>query len=101
MASSSFTKKDYIDYVKLQLTGNLIDLEIEDETISKYIDAALVEIRRYLDETVFITVPYAKCIDLAGFKYSSIVGVYRTEGYTGDTLVSNSTSSIDPMYAQQ
>lgn len=101
MASSSFTKKDYIDYIKLQLTGNLIDLEIEDETISKYIDAALIEMRRYLDESVFISVPYAKCIDLAGFKYSSIVGVYRTEGYTGDTLVSNSASSVDPMYAQQ
>lgn len=101
MASSKFTKQDYIDYIKLQLTGGLLELEIEDEVISKYIDSALVEIRRYMDETVLITVPFAKCIDLKDFKYSFIVGIYRTQGYTGDVLSSRTTSDIDPMYAQQ
>lgn len=101
MASSKFTKQDYIDYIKLQLTGGLLDLEIEDEVISKYIDAALIELRRYMDETVLITVPFAKCIDLKGYKYSSIVNVYRTEGFTGDVMASTSTSEVDPMYAQQ
>ena len=58
-------------------------------------------IRRYMDETVLITVPFAKCIDLKGYKYSSIVNVYRTEGFTGDVMASTSTSEVDPMYAQQ
>ena len=44
------TKAEYIDYIKLDLSGGLLELEISDEIISKYIDAALVEIRRYYDE---------------------------------------------------
>ncbi len=101
MASSKLTKNDYIDYIKLTLTGGLLDLEIEDAVISKYIDQALIELRRYMEETVFVSVPYASCIDLKDFKYSHIVNVYRTEGFTGDTLSTASTSPVDPMYAQQ
>jgi len=94
------TKAEYIDYIKLDLSGGLLELEISDEIISKYIDAALVEIRRYYDESVFVTVPYARCIDLSGFNHSAIVKIYRTEGFTGDSI-SSSVSSVDPMYAQQ
>ena len=101
MASAKLTKQDYIKYIKRQLTGNLVKLEISDETIGEYVDDALVEIRRYLDETVLITVPYAKCIDLKDFKYDTIVHVYRTQGYTGDAISAQATSEVDPMYAQQ
>ena len=110
--SSKYTRQDYIDYIKLMLTSNLIDLEIPDETIGKFVDAALQEVQRYIDETKLVTVPWAKCIDLGpytdndgvyhpeGFRHSAIVHVYRTQGFTGDTTTGITTSDVDPMYAQ-
>ena len=94
------SKQYYIDRIKLMLTGNLTHIEIKDETIGQYVDLALEEIARYIDETTMITVPYASCIDLTDFKHSSITNVYRAEGYTGDTTQGYSTSEVDPLYAQ-
>ena len=108
----AYTRQEYIDYIKLMLTGNVLDLEIADETIGKFVDTALQEVQRYIDETRLVTVPYAKCIDLGpytdsngvyhpeGFKHSAIVHVYRTQGYTGDTTTGITASDVDPMYAQ-
>lgn len=95
------TRQDYIDYITLQVTGGLLELEIDDTVIGKFVDAALVELRRYIDETKLITVPFARCIDLKDFKHSAVINVYRTEGFTGDTMADQSGSDIDPMYAQQ
>lgn len=95
------TRQEYIDYVKFIVTGGRTHLEIPDETIGKYVDFSLQELRRYLDETQTITVPFAKTIDLTGFPVSSVIKVYRTEGYTGDNSEGITTSDIDPMYAQQ
>lgn len=100
--STKLTKTDYIEYIKLQVTGGLLELEIDDNIIAKFVDAALVELRRYIDQTNLITVPFARCIDLKDFNHSSIVNVYRTEGFTGDANSSMSNdSAVDPMYAQQ
>lgn len=99
--STTFTKSDYIEYIKLMLGGSLIELEIDDETIGKYVDTALIELRRYIDQPKRITVPFSKCIDLTDFNHSSITHVYRVAGFTGDTIDSSDTdSTIDPMYAQ-
>ena len=110
--SSTHTRQDYIDYIKLCLTANLLELEIPDETIGKFVDASLIELQRYIDETKLITVPFAKCIDLSPFTYtdkngkeqkfnhSAVVHVYRTEGFTGDTTTGMTDSAVDPMYAQ-
>lgn len=80
--------EDIIDEVKLELTGGILDLEITDETIASVIKKALRELERFFDETTMITVPFASCIDLEGEffteKVSSIVKVYRTEGF-GET----------------
>ena len=100
--STTLTRNDYIDYIELQVTGGLLELEIDKEVIGKYVDAALIELRRYINEPKLITVPFARCIDLKDFNYSSILHVYRTEGFTGDTTQSmGDGSAIDPMYAQQ
>lgn len=99
--SSKLTKDDYIDYIKLELTGNVLELEIEDATIGKIIDAALKEIQRYIDQPTLVTVPFSSCIDLSGFNHSAIVNIYRVEGFTGDTTIGMSDgSAVDPMYAQ-
>ena len=89
----------YIDEIKLELTGNVLQLELPDSTIGTVVNKALREIQRYTDETRLITVPFSKCIDLTKSKVSSITKIYRTEGYNG---ANNSMSGLtaDPMYAQ-
>lgn len=80
------TTQEVIDEIKLRLTGGILELEIEDEKIQQVIKASLREIQRYIDTTRYITVPYARCIDLTGFNCSSIVKVYRTEGVGYESL---------------
>lgn len=92
--------QEVIDEIKLELTGQVLELEIEDATITQVVQKALRELERFWDETSLITVPYAPCIDLAGPEFeehvSSIVKVYRTEG-VGDAA----QTTMDPMFAQQ
>lgn len=94
------TEQEVIDFIKLELTGYVLDLEIDDKTISSVINKAIIELTRYWDETTLITVPFASCIDVSGFdeKVSSIVKVYRIEGVGDNT---NGSAMMDPMYAQQ
>lgn len=98
--SNSFTREYYIEYIKLMLGGGVLILEVPDEILGKYVDAALQELQRFIDQSVYITVPFAKCIDLTGFNHSAILHVYRTEGFTGDTTSAMTSSEVDPMYAQ-
>lgn len=98
--SSRYKRQDYIDYIKLMTTGDILDSDLPDESIGKYVDAALIQIQQYIDETKLITVPFAKCIDLDGFDHSAIVNVYRVQGFTGDTTTGITTSDVDPIYAQ-
>lgn len=69
---------DYIDDIKLRLTGGVLDLEISDETIGKLVKSALRIVQRYCDSTVLKEVPFASCIDLSGFKHSSVVNIYAS-----------------------
>lgn len=91
---------EILDEIKLELTGYVLEMEIEDETIVACVKKALRELERFWDETTMITVPFASCIDLDGDffdeKVSSIVKIYRTEG-TGDST----NAMSDPVYAQQ
>lgn len=56
-------------------------------------------LQRFITNPVRLTVPFAKCIDMEGFKVSTMLHVYRAEGFTHDG-VSGSFMS-DPMYMQQ
>jgi hypothetical protein len=96
------TLEEYTEYIKLQLTGWVLESELDDATIQKIILASFQEVQRYIDETKMITVPFAQCIDLTDFKASAIVNVYRTEGYMGDASSGGFTdgSAVDPMQAQ-
>lgn len=90
------------DEIKLHLTGEMLELEIEDSTIDKVINSALREVQRYLTTTNIITIPFKECIELSSIKdpvtdrpikVNSVVRVYRTKGYT-----STDNQSTDPMY---
>lgn len=92
-----------IDEIRLELTGYLLELEIDDKQLKLVVKKALRELERYWDETNMITVPFSSCIDYSTSeafkeKVSSIVKVYRTEGYGDNT---GGGAMTDPMYAQQ
>lgn len=93
---------DIIEEIKLELTGGVLELEIEDVTIELVIKKALRELQRYWDETSFLTIPYEQCIDLKKYQLDScsIVKVYRTTGMGNSTDASNALT-MDPLYAQQ
>lgn len=98
------TMQDVINEIKLELTGYLLEMEIDDSVLQQVVNKAMRELERYWDETTMVTIPFASCIDLTGSeldlkeKVSSIVKVYRTEG-TGDATAA--TAYSDPLYAQQ
>ena len=89
----------YIDEIKLRLTGGILELELDDATLSKIVDAGLREIQRYICSTKLITIPYETCIDMKPYKVNSIARIYRTIGIGSDT--SNSSASQDPMMISQ
>lgn len=88
--------EDYINEIKLELTGGVLELELPDATLSQVVTKALRELQRYITSNQLITIPYASCIDTSGFKISAVTHVYRSEGMASD----DSRNVTDPMYAQ-
>lgn len=88
------------DELKLRLTGNVIDLELNDAALDGCINSAFRQVQRYIDTTRTITIPYTKCIDMKPYKVSSVSRVFRTEGYLygGDTVLDGGVSNHDPMH---
>lgn len=94
------TVREYIENIKLEITGGILTLEIPDETLEKVLARTLQEVQRFIDTTEFITVPYASCIDISNTEISSVTKVYRVEGYVGDTEAGQQQTILDPMYVQ-
>ena len=97
------TKEDVRQEVTLELTGQVLEMELDDSTLDLTINKALRELQRYWDETTLVTIPYASCINYAGTpleESSSIVRVYRTVG-VGNSEDAGNSVTMDPMYAQQ
>ena len=97
------TKNDIVEEIRLELTGQVLEMELDDSTLDLTISKALRELQRYWDETTLVTIPYASCINYAGTpleESSSIVRVYRTVG-VGNSEDAGNSVTMDPMYAQQ
>ena len=92
------TMEEYIAEIRLALTGNVLELEIDDKTLAQIVNKSLREVQRYIDSTKVITVPFASCIDLTDFNVSSVSRVYRVNG-VGDIGYAGG-KQIDPFYAQ-
>ena len=98
---------DFRDEIKLKLTGDILESELDDDTYDKIINSALRELQRYINHVKLITVPYKPCIDLSNkedtnnvkIDVNSVVMVYRTEDLAG-TTTGEGTSS-DPMQVAQ
>ena len=98
---------DFRDEIKLKLTGDLLESELDDDTLNKIIKSALRELQRYINHTRLITIPYKPCIDLSKkedtnnveIDVNSVVMVYRTDELSG--AVSSTESTSDPMQVAQ
>ena len=88
---------DYLKEIRLELTGNILELELDDKTLEQIVNKALREVQRYIDSTKLMTIPYAKCIDLTDSKVSSVSRVYSGGGFG---LTDYTGGQIDPFYAQ-
>ena len=95
------TMQEVIAEIKLELTGYILDVEIDDTTIESVVKKSMRELERYWDETTLVTIPFSSCIDLANSeldlkeKVSTIVKVYRTDA------IGETANMGDPAYMQQ
>lgn len=93
---------EYIADLKLQLTGNLLELEIDDKTLEQVFNMALRELQRYINETKLVTVHYSSCIDLSELNCSTVTRIFRAASFNSGTLQEQTgVSSADPMWAQR
>lgn len=96
--------KEYIDQIRFQLTGGILENELEDEDIAKILNFSLRELNRYYDSTALVTADAASCIDLTALqednniKISSVSNVYRTNA-VGTS--STAPATADPMFIAQ
>lgn len=70
----------YIDEIKLDVTGGVLELEIDDTTLQKIINSAMREVQRYICSTKLVTLPYKECIDLKDYNINAIARIYRAQG---------------------
>ena len=98
----------YREELRLKLTGGVLELELSDSTIDSILNSALREIRRYIDTTRIITIPYNRCIHMSdqtgndgeNVKVSSVSRVYRAFPFEQSDSTSY-TGFSDPMLAAQ
>ena len=88
----------YIAEIKLRLTGGVLRLDIDDNALAGCVNSAFRQIQRYIDTTVIQTIPYSQAIDLTDCGVSSVVRVYRAQGYMDGNGQQGDSFSYDPMY---
>lgn len=87
-----------LDEIKFKLTGGVLNLELDDASLNKVIDAAMREVQRYISTSKFIMLPFSRCIDLSNCGVSAVTAVYRTQGFGGQ---GDSSTVNDPMLVAQ
>ncbi len=87
----------YVDEIKLDVTGGVLELEIEDATIEQIVNSAMRELQRYICSTKIVTIPYQQCIDMSTYKVNAIARVYRAESIGGDTKAEDANIGMDPL----
>ena len=93
------TMQEIIGEVKLELTGGILEIELDDNHLEQIVNKAVREVQRYIDSTQLMTVPFARCIDLADSNVSSVSRVFRVNAYGTDYYQQG--MSVDPFYLQQ
>ena len=92
------TLEEYTEFVKFNLTGDVLELEISDESIAKVVKESLKEIQRYTNEFRLKEVAYSNCIDISGLDSYAVTNVYRTKSIAN--LNEDVNGVTDPVYLQ-
>ena len=89
----------FIEQIKFEITGGVLESELDDDGYKRIIDMTLQEVNRYYDETRFITVPASQCIDLEQYPdINTVSRIYRKNGF--GTSAEETTSFSDPTQVQ-
>ena len=83
----------FVDEIKLDVTGGVLELEIPDATIQRIVQSAMRELQRYICSTKLLTVPYQPAIDLKDKHVNAVARVYRADS----TVMSSDSHSTDPV----
>ena len=88
----ALTKKEYAEFLILQLGGSIIDVELEND-IEKFLDMALIRIKPYMNTTKLATVPMSSCIDLTKLNVYTVTHVFRGNASSASSLLGTSSSN--------
>lgn len=78
------TLNEYIQAIKLQVTGGVLENELNDNKFESIVRLAMKELLHYYDSTCFVEAQGSRCIDLAevetknNIKIASVSYVYRS-----------------------
>lgn len=62
---------DYVNYIKIQLGGNVLQLECEDQ-IPEIVEIAFTELKNAVTDINFLTLPYAPVIDVSEYNIAAV-----------------------------
>lgn len=99
------TREEYIEDIKISLGAPIVQVEIE-EMLGKIVDKAFREIRRFITETHFITIPYSSTgIDVSKYNIDTVIQIFRTNNpartvdftdiYTLSTVNTGNATSVN------
>lgn len=84
------TREEFVEDVKLSLGYPVVDIELDDSLIGKTVDRAFREVKRYITETRFVTIPYSTTgIDVSKYRINSIIQIFRTQNPAGNNYLTD------------
>lgn len=90
--------KDYVDKIKFQLTGGILESELSDKDYEKIINFCLREVNNYYNVAELIEVRGSSCIDLTPYpQINNVIAVHRTDAIAG-SFGGTPTTYTDPYY---
>lgn len=94
--------KDYIDSIKFQLTGGVLESEIDDKGYENIVNMSLKELNRYYNGTRLLELDCSgSCLDISDHpEINTVVNVYRLNG-TSMGPDSSVSSTVDPVAMSQ
>jgi len=79
---TGLTNDIYTDNILLQLGSSVVTIEIEED-IPKIVNLAFNELKHYITDIRYMTLPYSNVIDLEGKKVANVVYIMRGRNTNG------------------
>lgn len=93
--------QNIIDEMRFQLTGGVLELELDDAALTQVVDQCLRQLQKYIHTPRYLTVDKKPVIDTSEYKISSVQHVYVADSNYGGAATSTGTmGTSDPFYMQ-